>query len=371
MKTTKISLFLFRVSRTGLLLLAALYLTVCTSGGERSSVNSTLTLMTWNIHNLFDGEDNGYEYNEFLQSSGWSAEKYLGRINAISAAISRIDPRPDIIMLQEIESFKIIEDLAISLSAGYSWSHFARNPGAAIGLGILSRLPLLEARNHSIAINGDTIPRPVLEVRIQIDNEASGGDCAEETFVVFVCHWKSKLGGEAATERVRRAGARVILRRIRELWEGEPNLGVIVAGDLNLNHDEFYRQNSSTVYALLPDDSRSVQLTAGIQKDFIVISSSKPPLPVYFPQDTIVLYSPWKNELENGSYFFRNNWETLDHFLVSHQFFNNTGWEYQKTFVVNYEPFADLKGIPASYNPRTGFGLSDHFPLLMMLKKTD
>jgi len=335
------------------------------SGSKERSVN----LMTWNVHNLFDGEDNGYEYDEFLESSGWSTEKYLGRINTISAAIGSVDPKPDIILFQEIESLKILEDIALAVSGGYSWSHFANNPEAVLGVGIISRFPLLESRVHSITIGGDTTPRPVLETRI---------DTGEGEFVFFGCHWKSKVGGDDATENVRKASARIILRRIRELWENEPNLGVIVAGDLNENHDEFYRQGANTISALIPDDPYCAELTgcldadsgeiAGLQKDFIVISKNKPPRPVHFPEGSVVLFSPWAGGLQNGSYFYAYNWETIDHFLVSFQFFDNEGLEYETAVIVNNQHFTNASGTPIPYNVRTGAGLSDHLPLLLTLK---
>ena len=360
--------------RAGLFLLAAVLagLAGCTGRGEGSvSEPSGITLMTWNVHNLFDGKDNGFEYDEFLQSAGWSAEKYSGRINSISAAIGKIEPKPDIIVFQEIESLKILEDLALSMARGYSWSHFANNPGAALGVGILSRFPLPEAKVHSINIGGETTPRPVLETRIQME---------EGAFVIFACHWKSKLGGDKATENIRKASARVILRRIHELWENEPELGVIVTGDLNENHNEFYRQNAAMICALLPDDPYCAQLAgftgadsernSGLQKDFIVISGNKPPSPVHFPNEAVVLYSPWMLDLENGSYFYRNNWETIDHFLISGQFFDNVGWEYEKAFTANFDPFTGQEGAPFSYNKRTGSGLSDHLPLLITLRMT-
>lgn len=185
----------------------------------------------------FDGEDNGFEYKEFQESSSWSQEKYLGRINTISAAISGIGSLPDIILLQEIESLKILEDLALSLDNGYSWSHFAGNEGSALGVGILSRIELSDSMVHSITVGAETVPRPVLETRV---------DAGDGAFVIFTCHWKSKLGGDNATERLRRASARIILRRIHELWKDEPELGIIVAGDLNINHDDFYRRGGKT-----------------------------------------------------------------------------------------------------------------------------
>jgi len=355
---------------SGLLLIALCSCGCVIPDEETPPADGVITLMTWNIHNLFDGEDNGYEYDEFLSSSGWSVEKYIGRLNSFASAISRIDPLPDVIMFQEIESAAVLEDLAYYLQAGYTRSFFSKNPGAATGLGLISRLPILEAKAHSITVDDDSIPRPVVEARLHPDRNRQDIDLdCEEAFVVFVCHWKSKIGGDAATERVRRASARVILRRIRELQETNPMLGVIVAGDLNLNHDEFYRQNASIICSLLPDDPYSAQVTGGIQKDFIVISRNKPPIPVHFPKDTIALFSPWLRELEDGTYYYRNNWETIDHFLLSNHFFTNSGWDYEKAFVINFEPFANASGIPIRYNPRTGLGLSDHLPLLVTLNK--
>jgi len=351
-----------------------------------------LSVMTWNVHNLFDGEDNGYEYDEFLKSQGWSAEKYLGRINAISDAIGRIQPQPDIILLQEIESGKVLEDLSRSLNGGYSQSHFAANPGAAVGVGIISKYPLSDVKAHSVTVESDTAPRPVLEARIEAKDARSsesfqGGNISQKSLAIFICHWKSKLGGDEATESTRRASARVILRRVRELRETEPELGIIIAGDLNQNYDEFYRQNAEMICALLPDDPYCALLAAkhpmqlaekfpwqqslSVQKDFIVISKNMPPVPDNFPPGTITFYSPWIRELEDGSYYYKNNWETIDHFLVSHQLFDDTGWEYEKTAIVNIPPFANESGIPAPYSSRTGLGMSDHLPLMLFLAMKD
>jgi hypothetical protein len=106
------------------------------------------------------------------------------------------------------------------------------------------------------------------------------------------------------------------------------------------------------------------------QKDFIILSKNKPPQAVHFPKESIVLYSPWTKDLENGSYYYKYNWETIDHFLLSGQFFNNSGWVFEKAAVVNYQPFASSGGLPVPYNLRTGAGLSDHLPLLLTLKMT-
>jgi hypothetical protein len=225
----------------------------------------------------------------------------------------------------------------------------------------------------------------MLEARVHTEFPADDTDAGDDSLslVLFVCHWKSKLGGDEATESTRRASARIIIRRIKELAETEPNLPVLVMGDLNENHDEFYRRSGTAISALMPDDLRAAEFTdlygldssdpstaariGEIQKDFIILSKNKPPATRYFPEGVLALYSPWA-EMEDGSYYYRNDWETIDHFLLSPQLFSGSGWDFEHCKVVNFPPFASAKGYPSSYNPRTGSGMSDHLPLFLLLR---
>jgi len=362
----------------------------CNAPGTEEKVpekSDSIAIMTWNVQALFDGVDEGTEYDEYRGSADWTTEKYRGRLNIIAGAIGTMERKPDIIALQEIESAQVTADLAAALSAqGYGWTHFAHIPGMSLGVGLLSRYPLTGARSHSVNIDGDIAPRPMLEVRINTAAHASGDETGAggSSLALFVCHWKSKLGSEEATERTRRASARIILRRLIELKKTDPDLPVIIMGDLNENHDEFYRRSGTTISALLPDDPRAAELAnlygldgndpdiAAIigerQKDFIVLSKGKPPETRYFPAGVLTLYSPWAAELHDGSYYYKNDWETIDHFLLSPQLFNGTGWDFENCEVVNSPPFVSAKGFPVAYNPRTGSGLSDHLPLLLLLK---
>jgi endonuclease/exonuclease/phosphatase family metal-dependent hydrolase len=274
---------------------------------ERDSI----AIMTWNVQTFFDGTDDGIEYDEFRESAGWTKEKYRGRLNIFAGVIGGMERKPDIIAMQEVESAVVVADLASALSAhGYGWTYFANIPGMALGVGILSRLPLVETRSHSVYVDGVLAPRPMLEAHVR-----SEADEGSSVLALFVCHWKSKLGGDDATESTRRSSARIILRRISELMETDPDLPVIIMGDLNENYDEFYRRSGTVISALLPDDPRAAEFTslpdfndtgtAGIfnewQKDFIILSKSKPPSARYFPDGALALYSPWAAELENGS----------------------------------------------------------------------
>jgi len=340
----------------------------------------SLAIMTWNTQALFDGIDHGTEYDEYRESAGWTHEKYKGRLNAIAAAIGGLERKPDIIAMQELESAMVAIDLAAALSKyGYGWTYFSNIPGMALGIGVLSRFPLAGIKSHLVYIDGEIAPRPMLEARI---NTAAGKDNSENavdsSLLFFVCHWKSKLGGDDATEKVRRASARIIVRRLRELAETDPHLPVVIMGDLNENHDDFYRRGGKVINALMPDDPRSAAaLIAEKQKDFLVLVKTKPPAPQCFPSGTITLYSPWftdlrgEGETSSGSYYYKNNWETIDHFLLSAQFFNGNGWEFDNARILNFPPFTSVKGTPVAYNPRTGFGLSDHLPLMLLLKRLE
>ena len=345
-----------------------------------SKSTDSIAIMTWNVNNLFDGVDDGTEYDEYRESAGWTDAKYRGRLNVISAAINGMERKPELIALQEIESALVTTDLTAVLSAqGYGWTYFTKIPGMATGIGLLSRFPLSETRSHSVYINGEIAPRPMIEARVNTVPESDAASLA-----LFVCHWKSKLGNDDLTESIRRSSARIIVRRLRELMKSDPDLPVIIMGDLNENYDEFYRRSGAAISALLPDDPRAAEFTGlygldkdeddimaiinELQKDYIVLSKSRPPALRYFPDGVVTLYSPWAAELEDGSYYYKNDWETIDHFLLSPQLFNGSGWDFDSCQVVKIAPFAGAKGFPVAYNPRTGSGMSDHLPLLLILK---
>jgi endonuclease/exonuclease/phosphatase family metal-dependent hydrolase len=346
------------------------------------------TVALWNLDNLFDGVEAGTEYAEFRMEAGWNQEKYQARLTGFSQAISQMSGTgfPGLIGLVEIENLGVLEDLSQRLNSdhlrgglargslahgglaknGYYWAAFAKLPGSAVGIGFISRFPLTDVKAHSITVEGETTPRPVLEVRL----EARGAP-----LVFLLCHWKSKLGGEDATEALRRASARVVQRRLGEIREAEPGTPVIVMGDLNDNHNAFYRRGPSILLSLLPDDPDAAALAnntlANNALEYLVLSAEKPPRSRYFPENLVPLYSPWTEEIFDGSYFFRGGWESIDHFLLSAALFDNSLWDYSYFEVLNREPFVKDDGTPNAYMSRIGRGLSDHLPMLLHLSYSD
>jgi hypothetical protein len=55
--------------------------------------------------------------------------------------------------------------------------------------------------------------------------------------------------------------------------------------------------------------------------------------------------------------------------LLSAEWFDESGWDFSGCAVLNESPFTSSAGLPVSYNPRTGYGLSDHLPLVLTAVK--
>ena len=340
-----------------------LYLLGC-SATQAPTGSEQLTIASWNVQNLFDGSDNGFEYDEFKNSAGWNDEKYRARLNSISAVL-RESFNPDILAVTEVENAAVIQDLAESCGKDYLWTFFTGDPDNSIGLGVLSKLPLIETRAHSVHFPDGSIPRPVAEVWV---------DTGAGPLVLLVCHWKSKRDGERKTEALRQAGAALVARRLGEISVESPETPVIILGDLNENYDEFTRIEAAYLSALLPDTDEAVAFIPKIPvsprpgfQDFLVISSEKPPRTDFFAETAGVVYSPWPEEELLGSYYYRDSWETIDHFLLNAALFNRRGWNYERFRVHAEPPFTNADGQPHAYNPRTGNGLSDHLPIVLIL----
>jgi endonuclease/exonuclease/phosphatase family metal-dependent hydrolase len=338
---------------------AIFFFVKCSFPSTAASTPGDFMAVVWNIQAFFDGIEDGNEYEEYTEAAGWTQEKYQARLLSVSRAILQMESSeavPDLIGLVEIENQGVLDDLSSGTLSkhAYNWNAFANLPGSSLGVGVLSRHPIKSMIAHSITMEKDTAPRPVLEVRV----EPRG-----KPLVFFICHWKSKLGKD--TEGLRRASARVVQRRLSEIASTEPDTPVIVMGDLNENHDEFYR--TQELCALLPDDQNAASLTSSGRRDFLVLSGEKPPRSEFFSGDVEPLYTPWGAELINGSYYYKGEWETIDHFLLSKALFGNSPWRFSDCRVLDQEPFTTTRGVPSSYVHRTGRGLSDHLPLILYL----
>ncbi|HOJ99819.1 MAG TPA: endonuclease/exonuclease/phosphatase family protein [Termitinemataceae bacterium] len=177
---------------------------------------------------------------------------------------------------------------------------------------------------------------------------------------------------------------------------------ILVVGDLNENYDEFERQGKTRITALLPtteEAGRLVQLQQrkkerrssfnlrggdySLEDPSLKGSGETPPFS--WPEDVLLLrdsfqisqdetlrdltfYSPWQESPFAGSYWYKGAWETIDHVLLHSSLGDGKGWEFASFGVAQQTPFVNEEGYPVAYNPQTGKGVSDHLPLLVVLK---
>ncbi|MFP4483476.1 MAG: endonuclease/exonuclease/phosphatase family protein [Spirochaetaceae bacterium] len=270
----------------------------------RRTQGRTVTVATFNVQTLFDGEYDGGEFSEFNPyTSDWNDAAYGERLEILATHLRAFTPAgaPDILSLQEIEGPDVLADLCERVGRGM-YPHRVCAPGeSAMSVCIASRFPLNAAVVHGLDVwPGPDDPavgslRGMLEVAVH----TPGG-----VVRVIAAHWKSAREGREATAHLRRLAARAAARATESILKADPAARVIVAGDLNEEISE-----DSTILGPGGDAAlRVVRLGAAASKRDIAA------------EDPPILYSPW-SEIEGGSYVFRGRATRIDHLLFSTGFF--------------------------------------------------
>jgi endonuclease/exonuclease/phosphatase family metal-dependent hydrolase len=340
--------------RAGAVFALALWCTASASG---------LTIMSYNVENLFDDVRDGSEYREFDPGRGkWNSEAFLLRVKDLSEVVRKSMPGgPDILLLQEVENgnaLSVFVDRG-ARGMGYAWHVLVPKKGLAANVAIASRVPISRIRTHAVGPwkNGAAV-RDILEAEFQV---------AGHTLYVFNNHWKSRTEGAAASEASRRESAAVLSGRIGEILSRDPSADIVAAGDMNESTDEYARLGRRMVTALMPaaDGARGVPRTGGIH-----LSAQAPPFAG--PAGCCTLFDPWfeMDEARRGSSSWQGAWITPDHMLLSAGLFDRRGFSYRlRSFASLRMPFLlDERGLPRRWDARGGRGgFSDHLPLLLTL----
>ena len=324
---------------------------------------SGLTLMSYNVENLFDEVHNGSEYREFDPGRGaWNAEFFKVRVDSIAEVVRKAVPGgADVLLLQEIENEHALQTLVEQglTGMGYAWRVLVPKKNLAANVAIISRFPISNV--HDLAVGPWKERTPVRDV---IEAVLSPGG---HTLYVFDNHWKAKTGGVKATEASRLQSAAVLARRVREILSQDPSADILVAGDMNESTDEYVRTGRKYQTALIPTGEATPSKFAG---QSIFLSGATRGLGV--DGDRLVLYDPWFElaPAQRGSYSYQGEWLTVDHILLSAGLFDSRGWSYRwGSFGPVRLPFLlSADGVPKKW---TGLGsergYSDHLPLLVTL----
>ena len=296
-----------------------------------------IRLISWNVQTFFDAQITGTEYQDFLsEKSPWNEEMYSKRLDKLCKILGEING--DIVVLQEIENQGVLYDILNRLQGisygknAYKYCSFAIEPGSAIGCGVISRFPLQKMTIHQIdSKNYGEQPqlRPLMEIDITKSPEKNE---TKPIMKLFVCHWKSKSGGEAEAKIWQHQQEKLLAHRLK-LHEKDYPFGTvpaIICGDFNKDISEFSFSKAEN-HILIQD---------------IPVKSG---------------WLSFRNTDSEGSYWYQGKWEKIDHFFT-------WGKVQLKNFSAIKNPELCTTSdegeiIPYRFSLWNGDGISDHLPV--------
>lgn len=306
----------------------------------------------YNLENLFDTIPNNPENRdlEFTPDgkNQWDGRKYWSKIHNMAQAISRFTTRttpngPAIIGVSEIENRSVLEDLVADPQIS-KWNlqivHHDSPDARGVDVGLLYNPKYFKVENvtnHRLT----AIPRRTRDQMCVV------GSLMGQRIAVIVNHWPSRLGGQEQSSPNREAAAELCKTIADSLWRTDPDMGVIIMGDLN---DD-------------PQD-KSCAKVLGAKRDIK-------------DADEHGFYNPWWEMLDKGigTLAYKSQWNLFDQIIVSGNIANgaDTKWHYYKAMVHNFDFLKDTQGSRQGYPLRTfsagSFlnGYSDHFPTEILL----
>ncbi len=285
-----------------------------------------LSVAEWNVQTFFDARKDGTEYAEFTKSKYWGEDAYTARLRRLSAALKKLDA--EVVVLEEIESEKVLYDLANFLAGDWNFSRhyvygcFSKLPGSAIGCAVLSRYPLENLRAHALELRGEA-PMPKMRPLMCVDICKKG-----RRLTLLVNHWKSKSGGGGEQWRLWQEKVLAV-----HLETAARSGAALACGDFNKDIGEFRRENEGTV------------LLHGLWTD-----------------KDISVRSPWYGSdgslVEPGSYCFHGEWSRIDGFFSAGDIAITSFAPQMQGEWCNAQTHE-----PYRYQIWNGSGFSDHLPL--------
>lgn len=309
----------------------------------------SLSILSYNVQNLFDDVADGGEYANYNPSSGrWGSESFQNKLNNLAEVIRETDA--DIILLFEVENQNCIDSLVSFYlpTRGYRYNYCLDQENSNINSAVISRIPVTKVKTHRLEM-GRSILRNINELFF----EYRGVE-----FEIILNHWKSKIGGDEETEPKRILSAQTV----RKLLKNNP-LPVVVVGDLNENLHEFEIQQFKYPTAIVPLKELH-RLSKDQQEACLVFSENKKDI------QGDVLYSIWSELPEDwGSYFYNSQWQKIDHIFFNEHIINSN----QKPTLGRcqrpaFDFMVNRNGKPRSFSTKTFTGISDHLPLLAELE---
>lgn len=309
----------------------------------------------YNLENLFDTipnnpEDKDVEFTP-LGKRQWTSQRYWSKIHNLAYTISQMTTAttpygPAIIGIAEVENKSVVDDLvADEQIAGWNLQvvHHDSPDQRGIDVACLYNPEMFTLSNVTAhAMRG--VPFRTRDVLCVV------GELLGEKIAVLVNHWPSRLGGEAETAQHRMAAAAQCLQVADSLWRQDPDMGVIIMGDLN-------------------DDPQSMSCAR-------ILQAKRESKGVEAHQ----FFNPWWRILDGGvgTLSYKGQWNLFDQIILSGNLVNTDSrrWHFLRAEVLNKDFLTNGPG-PYQGTPLRTYaggrflnGYSDHFPTEVFLIRT-
>lgn len=308
----------------------------------------------YNLENLFDTIPNNPLGRDLEYTPGgknqWDSRKYSNKIHNLAYAISHFTSKttpngPAVIGVSEIENRSVLEDLVADPQLA-PWNlqicHHDSPDKRGVDVGLLYNPRYFKLEN----VTNHTLTEVKFATR---DQMCVVGRLLGERIAIIVNHWPSRLGGQEQSSPNREAAARLCLHIADSLWKVDPDMGVVIMGDLN-------------------DDPRD--------KSCAKILGGKPDAREVGPHG---FYNPWWKLLDRGigTLAYKSSWNLFDQIIVSGNLCGRMSdkWSFWRAEVHNYDFLRDTEGTRQGYPLRTFVsgaylnGYSDHFPTEVFLRR--
>lgn len=316
----------------------------------------------YNFENLFDTiNDPGVNDTEFTPEGPkkWNSYKYnkkIGNLERVLFDIASADQDfPIVIGVSEIENRSVMEDVIATpkLAKGnYRIVHFDSPDARGVDVGFYYRPDVFKLEG-SAAVPFHMPDNPDFRTR---DFVTMWGTIEGEPFYFVVCHWPSRLGGQAASEPKRMAAATRVRELIDSVQQANPATKVVVMGDLN-------------------DDATDRSIVEGL--------GAKGKLDEVAFGD---MFNPFIAMLKAGygSLAYRDDWNLFDNIIVSENLATGSTGElkiqkvgdtkfyggiFRRPYMIQKE--GQYKGYPLRTFVGNNFqgGFSDHLPVYIYIAK--
>jgi len=326
-----------------ILIVLLLSLTAVSPFNQALANNNKLTMMWWNVENLFDTVDDPLTRDSEFTPEGkkrWTEKKLLLKCMRIShivkVAALKTGGYPEILAFAEVENLNVFKKLLSFLpDNAYKTAYHASNDPRGIDIALAydaEKIRLLRTLSYRVNLR-ERNTRDITLYSFTADNAP---------FFLLVNHWPSRSLDQAWSEPFRIQAARTAKTIVDSLLEINTEADIVVIGDFNDN-----------------PGNKSIQeiLQATKERDAVLRKS------------TDKLFNCWAKSREKGSCYFRSRWFQFDQVMVSAGLFDERGLTIPadafSCFHIRHmetgsksTPYSTYKG------QRYLGGYSDHFPLL-------